>query len=583
MSKSEKKDLSWSDSKRLLSYVFPYRGRLVVGIICGMVFGGSTLGLLVKAQDVMESYSQEHLSLKVMLLSVIGLPIIAAIRGLGQFLGKYLTEWVGMRVIMDIRSQMFSHILDLPMSFFSKSRVGELISRISSDTVMLKELVVDTLGDLIMQPFSLIASVVFIFSTNWKLALVVLIVFPVCVLPLSIMGRKMRRVSRSNQEKLADLTSLVQESFFGVLILKAFRMEPHHKNRFDSYNDQVFRRITKMVRIRAFLSPLMEVLAAVGFAFVLVYAYVKEMELSELVAFGMAAGLMYKPIRDLGKIHLRIQRAAGGVERIFEILNTENTVCDRTGAVEYVETVRQIQFDNVSFCYDEQPILAGVSLDIKAGQCIAFVGSSGAGKTTLVNLIPRFYDVTGGSILLNGKDIRDYTIDSLRKQIGVVTQETVLFNQTIVENIAYGDPSADHEKIVAAAKRANADEFIQRQDAGYDTVIGERGTMLSGGQAQRVAIARALLKNPPILILDEATSALDTESEQLVQGALDELMKERTVFVIAHRLSTIQHADLIVVLDEGKIVEQGTHDELLALGGKYKYFYNIQFKETAAS
>jgi subfamily B ATP-binding cassette protein MsbA len=289
---------------------------------------------------------------------------------------------------------------------------------------------------------------------------------------------------------------------------------------------------------------------------------------------------MYKPFKKLSQIHMRIQRAAPGAERVFEIMDIRNTIEDSPNAVPFTGSVQTVEFKNVMFASDDATVLDRVSLQSRAGQCIAFVGSSGAGKTTLVNLIPRFFEVTDGSIELNGRDIRAYTVQSLRSQIGVVTQHTVLFNRSVADNIAYGSRNATREQIEDAARRANAHDFILKLEKGYDTVIGERGSLLSGGMAQRVAIARALLKNPPILILDEATSALDTESERLVQGALDELMKHRTVFVIAHRLSTIAHADRIVVLDQGRVIEEGTHDELLARGGKYKYLYDIQFANT---
>jgi subfamily B ATP-binding cassette protein MsbA len=310
-----------------------------------------------------------------------------------------------------------------------------------------------------------------------------------------------------------------------------------------------------------------------------VYAFVNDLSLALLFSFAAAMIKMYKPAKTLSKIHMRIQKAAPGAERIFEILDTTNTIADASDAVPVTGPVQSVEFRNVSFAYEQKNILDGINLKVGAGQCIAFVGSSGAGKTTIVNLIPRFFDVTEGALELNGNDLREYKIHSLRAQIGVVTQDTVLFNRSVSENISYGSPSATKQEIEDAARRANAHEFILELDEGYDTVIGERGSRLSGGMAQRVAIARALLKNPPILILDEATSALDTESERLVQGALDELMKDRTVFVIAHRLSTISHADTIVVIDQGRIVEQGTHGELLQAGGKYKYLYDIQFAD----
>jgi subfamily B ATP-binding cassette protein MsbA len=337
----------------------------------------------------------------------------------------------------------------------------------------------------------------------------------------------------------------------------------------------------RQTRGLALSEPLMTAVSAIGLAAIVIYAYMTNLSLSVIVTFGAAIVNMYKPAKKLSQLHMQISRAIPSVERIFEILDVENTINDTPESSPFEGSVKNITFRNVSFAYDEKKILDGINLDVRAGQCIAFVGSSGAGKTTIVNLIPRFFDVTDGSIELNGKDLRDYTVHSLRKQIGLVTQQTILFNRSVADNISYGSREATREQIVDAARRANAHKFITELENGYDTVIGEQAALLSGGMAQRVAIARALLRNPPILILDEATSALDNESERLVQGALNELMKDRTVFVIAHRLSTIAHADTIVVMDQGKIVEQGSHAELLEKGGKYKYFYDMQFSETA--
>ena len=442
---------------------------------------------------------------------------------------------------------------------------------------MLTQLVSNVIGDIIREPFTLIGCIAAMVVKDWRLSVIALVVFPVCILPIALLGRKVRKASKKGQEGIGDMLSVVQESIGGALVVKAFQMEQDEYRRFSLFNAKVFKMVMRQSRARSLNEPIMYFLSAIGLSAVVVYAYMNNVTIPTLLTFGAAMISMYKPAKKLSQIHMRIQRALPGAERVFEILDEQNTITDAPDAVPFAGSVDTVSFHDVSFAYDDKKILDGINLQVRSGQCMAFVGSSGAGKTTLVNLIPRFFDVSGGHLEINGRDVRDYTLHSLRAQIGVVTQQTVLFNRSVAENIAYGSPDATREQIEDAARRANAHTFILELEDGYDTVIGERGSLLSGGMAQRVAIARALLKNPPILILDEATSALDTESERLVQGALDELMKDRTVFVIAHRLSTIAHADSIVVLDKGKIIEQGTHAELLEQGGKYKYLYDIQF------
>jgi subfamily B ATP-binding cassette protein MsbA len=571
--------------------------RLVVGILCGMLYGGATFGLLVVLRWALGGLTGEDLSfsgipalqepdgstgeigLNRLLLTVSLLPLVSIIQGILFFAGKYLVEWVGNRVVADLRQTLFEHIHSLPMQFFTKSRVGELISRITSDTGMLSELVSNVIGDIIREPFTLIGCIAAMIYLDWRLSVIALVLFPVCIIPVALFGRRIRRASKVGQESLADMLSVVQESVGGALVVKAFQMEEEETRRFGIFNTKVFKMLMRQSRARSMNDPIVVLLSSIGLSLVVVYAFINNLSLALLIAFAGAMAQMYKPAKKLSQIHMRIQRATPGAERIFEILDITNTITDAPGAVPFAGPVQEVEFDEVAFAYDEKNILDGISLTVRAGHCIAFVGSSGAGKTTLVNLIPRFFDVTAGRLLINGADVRDYTLHSLREQIGIVTQQTMLFNRSVAENIAYGAAETTPEQIEDAARRANAHDFIAEMEEGYDTVIGERGSLLSGGMAQRVAIARALLKNPPILILDEATSALDTESERLVQGALDELMKDRTVFVIAHRLSTIAHADEIVVLDQGRIVEQGTHDELLARGGKYKYLYDIQFAD----
>lgn len=583
--------------KRLFPFIRPYRVRLIIGIICGVLHGVTSFGLLVALYWALGCISGDDMSLSRLpdlgqqqgttgevgmsrvIRTVIILPVVTVIQGVLFFAGKYLVEWVGHRMIADLRAKLFDHIHALPIQFVSQNRVGDLISRMTSDVSLLVFLVINVIGEVIREPFTLLGCIAAMIYLDWKLTVLALVVFPVCIVPVALLARRVRKASKGGQECQGDMLSVVQESIGAALVVKAFQTEQAESERFRAFNTGVFKFYMRQTRADSLSGPVVIFVSSIGLAGVVLYAFVNDLTLALLFSFGAAMIQMYKPAKKLGQVHMRIQRAVPGVERIFEILDITNTITDAPGAVPFSGRVDSVDFKDVSFAYGAKKILDGINLRSRAGQCIALVGSSGAGKTTLVNLIPRFFDVTGGRIEINGKDIRSYTVQSLRSQIGVVTQETMLFNRTVAENIAYGSPDAAREAIESAARRANAHDFIMQLENGYETVIGERGSLLSGGMAQRVAIARALLKNPPILILDEATSALDTESERLVQGALDELMKDRTVFVIAHRLSTIAHADQIVVLDQGKIVERGTHDELLAHGGKYKYLYDIQFAD----
>ena len=568
----------WTTYRRLVGFARPYRARLALGVVFGALFGGSTGGLIVGMPKVLETFfGSSELSRQQVLWMAALLPAFALLRGLGQFFSTYYIQWVGARVVMDLRNRAFGRLQELSLDFYTKARTGDVLSRVINDTSAIEKSVSNVLGDLAQQPFTLVGAIGAVVYLNWKLALISLVVFPICIIPVTLFGRRVRRFSREGQRMLGEALSVLQEAVSGVRVVKAFGMEPYEQGRFAAQSRGVFSRAIRVARAAAANEPIIVFISMIGLSAVFIYAHHTQMPWSRLLAFAAAMMAMYEPVKKLSKINVQVQQSSASADRVFELIDTAVTVKDRPGAVEFTGPVGAIHFDGVSFSYGEAGVLDRIDLDIKAGEFVAIVGLSGSGKTTLVNLLPRFYDVSSGSLRINGRDVREYTIASLRAQIGIVTQDTFLFNDTIANNIAYGLSSAPRRDIEAAAKRAYAHDFILEQPQGYDTVIGDRGAMLSGGQRQRIAIARALLRNPPILILDEATSALDTEAERQVQAALDELMSGRTVFAIAHRLSTITRATRIVVLADGRVAEQGTHDELLARNGAYRHLYDLQF------
>lgn len=562
--------------RRMIGFTRPYLLRLVVGTVCGVVFAGSTTGLLMAARNVLSDVFQNAPLSDVVLLAV-SLPILAAGRGGGQFLSDYFIQWVGNKVVMDLRVATFTHLQDLSMRYFSRSRTGELISRIVNDAMMLERAVSVVLGDLLKEPFVLLGVAGYLFWLDPILAFASLVLFPICLIPIVLFGRRVRRYARHSQERLAALVSIIQEALTGIRVVKAFSMEGYEVARFTEQCRHFFGRIMRVARDKASIEPLIVFISIVGLALVLLYARWARMPAPDFIIFAVAMLALYEPVKKLSKIHLHIQQTSAAADRIFEILDTPVAIRDAADAIELKGRVANLSFDCVQFAYDTHPVLRGLSFTVASGERVAIVGNSGAGKTTLVNLLPRFYDVSAGAVLINGTDIRRFTLKSLRQQIGMVTQETILFNDTVAANIAYGHLEALPEAIELSARRAHAHEFIMQMPEGYNTVIGERGVRLSGGQCQRLAIARAILRNPPILILDEATSALDTESERLVQAALDDLMAGRTVFAIAHRLSTIMHCERILVLDGGRLVETGTHPELIERNGIYRRLYDLQF------
>ena len=569
----------WGTYQRLLKYLQPYMSRLLLGAVFGILCGGSTVGLLLALKRTLAAvFDPQSTPWPVIIASSLLLPFFGLLLGLGNYLSTYFVAWVGNRVVMDLRTELFAHIHRLPMIYFSQSKTGELISRTTNDTLQVERAVSTVMIDLVREPFVLVATVGYLFWLDTRLALLSLLLFPICIVPVALFGRRVRRFAREGQQKLGDLTSTLQETITGAKIVKAYGMEEREGRRFTEQARAVFSRVMKVTRASAAVDPIVVTISFIGLSLALLYARWAGMTQDQFFTFGAALVMMYQPVKKISKLHMAIQQGSGAADRIFELQDAP-LVEDVANAIDFNEPVQRIEFDQVSFSYGEEPVLKDVSFAVSAGQCVAFVGSSGSGKTTLVSLLPRFFDVKSGRVLVNGRDSRSLTLKSLRRQIGIVTQETILFNDTVANNIAYGQPEAAREAIVEAAHRAHAHDFIEQMPQGYETVIGERGLRLSGGQCQRLAIARALLRNPPILILDEATSALDTESERQVQAALDELMAGRTVFAIAHRLSTIMHANLILVLDKGVIAERGTHQELLARNGLYKYLYDLQFRE----
>ena len=521
----------------------------------------------------------------------VALLVLTLFKGLCLYHSNYIMGRVGQSVVTDLRNQLYSHVLKQSMGFFSLNSTGRLMSRMGSDVEQVQEAVSTTLAELFREVVLLLSLIVWIVRLDWKLALVSLIIAPAALTMTLTMGKSIRRVSLKSRENVATLQDQLQQSITGMRIVKAFGMEPHEEKRFQKSSLDLFRANMKAARILFINSPLMELLGVLSFIPLLYYAQWR-IEAKTLTLGIFSGGLfalfrMYDPIRKLSRIHVGFQRAFASASRITELFDTHIEIQDRPAARTLTGIRDSIEFESVFFNYKdssgESRVLKNINLKIHLKQVVAFVGSSGAGKTTLVGLLPRFYDVTSGSVLIDQIDIREYSQESLRRQIAIVTQETFLFNDTIRNNIAYGDTKASEERIIEAARAALAHDFVMQFPMKYETLIGERGQRLSGGERQRISIARAILKNSPILILDEATSALDSESEKLVQQALANLMQNRTTFVIAHRLSTVRNADIIVVLDHGRIEEMGTHDSLMEQNGLYSRFVRLQTVDSFAS
>lgn len=629
---------------RLAGYARPYSMRIAIGILAGFICGASIVGLLAQANELLNKFGSSKIeettaekkiiSLKT-LGKILGLPVnvnekgkykskqfidefcekfnmprynnpeaktgvswqlmavgagvmtfFVLLRGIGIFANTYYMRWVGARVVMDIRNHLFQRLQAQSLKFYSTCDIGKLMSRITNDANVIEHTISKTIADLTRAPLELAAILTFIVYKAIQLNQMVMVLamavgFPLCMLPVAILGRFIKRYTKRALKGISSVTSRMQENFSGIRVVKAFHMEENELMRFRRLNRNYFRSMIKALKTEVLMTPATQAMVFCLAGIMLVYFYKNNWELGDILTFCAAAILGYKPIKQLSKVNASLQRSKAAAEHIFDLIDTDTCLPENEHPVKIDEFEKSIECKNMSFSYFTagKPALQNINLQVKKGEVIAFVGGTGAGKTTLVNLLARFYDPTDGAVILDRIDLRDMEIASLRKLIGVVTQETILFNDSIAANIAYGTPNATPEEIADAAKRANAHDFIMEKDGGYDFVVGENGFQLSGGQRQRICIARAILKNPPILILDEATSALDTVTEQLVQDAINNLMESRTVFAIAHRLSTVRHADMICVLENGKIIERGTHEHLYRTDGVYKKLCNIQFKE----
>ncbi len=566
--------------KRLLLLIKDKWIRLGFAMVCMMVVGASTSATAFLVKPTLDDVfvKQDIRMLKIIPIAVV---IIYLLRGIANYCQIYLMDYVGHSIITSLRNILFSKIQDLPLSFFHKEKTGALMSRVINDVNIMKSMVSNAVTGALKDSFTIICLTIVIFYRDWKMAIFALIILPIAFFPIVKFGRILRRVSISFQESVADLSSFLHETFFGTKIVKAFGMEAYEKKRFYDKTLKLFKLEMKAVIARSLTAPVMEFLGGLGVAFIIWYGGSKVIAgtstAGTFFSFMAAVIMLYEPVKKISRLNNAIQQGLAATDRVFDIIDKESDIKEHQNPINIKPGLHSVTFKNVFFKYDNTMVLKDINLEVKAGEILALVGMSGGGKTSLVNLIPRFYDVTKGAIMIDGIDIRKASISSLRNQIAIVTQDPILFNDTIRNNIAYGNQNASDKEIKKAAKAAFAYNFIQRFPDKFDTSIGELGGRLSGGEKQRICIARALLKDAPILILDEATSSLDSEAETLVQKALENLMEGRTTFVIAHRLSTINYAHRIVVLVDGRIIEEGNHNDLIAIQGEYYKLHRMQF------
>ena len=572
----------WQGYKRLLVFLRPYRIQLLIGVICMALSGASNIVVPWLIKEVIDKVLADK---DIYTLNLIALAILVlfALRGFFYFGQRYFMTYVGQRMVNDIRERLYRHLQRLSLSYFDRRKTGTIMSNLTNDVTTLQNVMTNSMVSFVQEFVILIGSLVSMLVLYWKLTLITLVIVPLVIATIRFFGLRLRMAGHDVQGKIADITTLLEEVISSIRIIRSFHREDFEIRRFLKQNDNNFEALMKATKLMAMLTPVIQFLAAIAVTGIIWYGGVSvirgEMTAGALIAFLIYAINLTNPVRRISEIYGDIQRSLAAADRVFDTLDTESDVNESPQAITLPLVAAKIEFSHVFFSYDAKHMaLQDFNLTIQPGEVVALVGPSGAGKSTVANLLPRFYDVTAGCVKIDDIDVRDVTYASLRNQIGLVPQETVLFNASIRENILYGRLDATETEIIEAAKAANAHQFIMQLPQGYDTVVGDRGSSLSGGQRQRISIARAILKNPRILILDEATSALDTKSEKIVQAALDRLMKDRTAVVIAHRLSTVRNADYIAVIEGGRIVEWGKHQALLAKQGVYARLYAVQFQ-----
>lgn len=588
---------SWQPYLELLSYIKPYKGRFALGIAMGVLFAlvNGSIPLLVKYvgeqifpggadhQKIAEAAAAGMgPGIQSVLWACLLVPLVMILRGFFSFLNAYEMSWVSLRVLNDIRTKLFASIINQCQSFFDKAQTGRLMSRILSDTAVAQSTLTQLSVNLFKQPIALLAGIGAVMWIDWKFSLVALVLFPVCIVPVAMFGRKIRKAGRAEQELAGEMNVILQESFSGIRVIKSFAREKFMARLFDNAVMNQFRNSMRVQKNTEITTPLVEVVAALGVGLALFYVFAAGLSAAKFLALMAGIFLLYEPVKALSRIHLQLQRCLAATTNIFNLMREPRAIEDSTDAAAITSCRGGIEFDRVNFAYGpDVTALEEVSLRIEPGKRVALVGASGAGKSTMLSLILRFYDPQSGAVRLDGRDLREITLDSLREHVGIVTQDTFLFHDTILNNIRFGRPDATLAEVEEAARQAFAHDFILAQPQGYESIVGDKGCKLSGGQQQRLAIARALLKNAPILLLDEATSALDSESERMIQTALEKLSAGKTVVAIAHRLSTVLSSDMIVVMAGGKIVDTGTHSELLEKSDTYRKLYEMQFHHGA--
>ena len=596
--RSERFGAQWRPYAELLAYLHPYRRRFAIGVAMGVLYAllNGSIPIIVKYvgdrvfpggadQEAIHAAAVSGGGGRVdgVLLACLLVPVVMILRGFFSYLNAYQMSWVSLRVLNDIRSKLFGSIVSQSMEFFDQARTGRLMSRVMNDTKVAQSTLSQLSVNLFKQPIALVTGMAAVLYIDWKFSLITLVLFPICIIPVAIYGRKVRKAGKAEEQLAGEMNVILQETFSGIRVIKSFAREKLMTGLFENATLRQFRNSLRVKKSTEITTPLVEIVAAVGVGIALFYVYLAELSAAKFLALMAGIFLLYEPVKALSRIHLQLQKCLAATTSIFELMRRPRTVTEADDAVALPSCRGEIVLEDVGFSYGTHaPALRGVSLRVAPGQRVALVGPSGAGKSTILSLILRFYDPQQGAVRLDGHDIRTLQIESLRSHVGIVTQDTFLFHDTIFNNIRFGRPDATKEEVEEAARQAYAHEFILAQPQGYESVVGDKGCLLSGGQQQRLSIARALLKNAPILLLDEATSALDSESERMIQSALEKLATGKTVVAIAHRLSTVLTADLIAVMSGGRVVATGTHAELLRTSDDYRTLYEMQFHHPAA-